>query len=435
MEKRRMEMAEVMDSQWESGKVIAGRYTLVGKVWKKPELLVFKAKDEKLQIPCYILVSVTLSRSALRQVAWNIMHYESEQTGPVVHGMYRAAGEDIVIFSCGGRTPEETDFCRWFSPKEKPPETAGRIQASLRPEMAKRVLAAGTILNRRYEILAPLGIGGFGVTYLCLDRVLLRNIAVKEYFPESCAVREGQYVSVPSAQALQVFRDGCRLFWQEILLTVRMNAQKNLPTVYDAFEENDTVYMVMRYESGESVGREYRARSYLPYTPIRMGELILPMLDGLAYLHRQDVLHCDISPANVIHRGDGEIVLIDFGSAWDQTDKDSRYNVTALKKDFAAPEQYINAKAGHMAKKIGTWTDLYAVGAVMYYLLTGEKAPDAWTRMETKEKLQLPKDFDGNLKKGWLKLIQQCMEIEPEKRVKSAEELRQRMERLLRKER
>ena len=76
-----------------------------------------------------------------------------------------------------------------------------------------------------------------------------------------------------------------------------MNAQKNLPTVYDVFEENDTAYMVMRYEEGESVGREYRARSYIAYTPKRMCELILPMLDGLQYLHQYHVLHCDISPA------------------------------------------------------------------------------------------------------------------------------------------
>ena len=126
--------------------------------------------------------------------------------------------------------------------------------------------------------------------------------------------------------------------------------------------------------------------------------------------------------------------MIDLGSAMDMADKEAVYNVAVLKKDFAAPEQFINAKAGHMVKKIGAWTDIYAVGATMYYLLTGEKADDAVTRMETKKKLQLPAEFDGKLKKGWFKLVQQCMELEPEKRVKSVEELSRQITKLLKKE-
>lgn len=429
-----METTELTDNPWIHGEKIARRYALIHIVLKKTEWIVWKAMDEKLKVECYILVSVTISRVELRKIAWNMIHHESKPGCPVVYGMYRAGGRDIVIFSCEDSQSSGTEFTKWLHAWEQKPEAIAKIPSSLRPEMEKRILPAGTILNRRYEIIAPLGIGGFGVTYLCIDRILLRNVAIKEYFPESYAIRDGKYVSVTSAQALDAFRGGYRLFWQEILLTVRMNSHNNLPTVYDVFEENDTGYMVMRYESGESVGREYRARSYVAYTPKRMCELILPMLDGLKYLHLNNIIHCDISPANTLHRNDGEVVLIDLGSAVDQADKEALFNVAVLKKDFAAPEQFVNAKAGHMVKKIGPWTDIYAVGATMFYLLTGEKAEDALTRMETRDKLQLPDEFEGKLKKGWFKLIQQCMELEPEKRLGSVEELSRQMNKLLKKE-
>lgn len=429
-----METTELTDSPWSQGGKIARRYTLSKMILAKPEQVIWKAMDEKLNIECFILMSITISRVELRQIAWNMICHESEPGCPVVYGMYRAADQDIIIFSYDAEQSVETVIAKWLKPWRQKPEAIEKMSSSLRPEMEKRILPSGTILNRRYEIIAPLGIGGFGVTYLCIDRILLRNVAIKEYFPESYASRDGKYVMVASAQALDAFRGGYRLFWQEILLTVRLNPQKNLPTVYDVFEENETAYMVMRYESGESVGREYRARSYIAYTPKRMCELILPMLEGLQYLHKYNILHCDISPANIIHRNDGEIVLIDLGSAMDMADKEAVYNVAVLKKDFAAPEQFINAKAGHMVKKIGAWTDIYAVGATMYYLLTGEKADDAVTRMETKKKLQLPAEFDGKLKKGWFKLVQQCMELEPEKRVKSVEELSRQITKLLKKE-
>lgn len=429
-----METVELPDSPWINGGRIGRRYTLSRMVVANPEEVIWKAADQKLNIECYMLYAVQTSRSKLREIAWNMMRHEDGPEGLVVHGLYRAGGRDIIIFSCESPQAIQKNISEWMKPQKQRPEAIEKISGSLRPEMEKRVLAAGTMLNRRYEIVAPLGIGGFGVTYLCIDRILLRNVAIKEYFPESYAVREGKYVSVASAQALEAFRGGYRLFWQEVVLTARMNAQKNLPTVYDVFEENDTAYMVMRYEEGESIGREYRARSYIAYTPKRMCELILPMLEGLKYLHQCHVVHCDVSPANIIHRKDGGIVLIDFGSAVDQSDKNALYNVAVLKKDFAAPEQFINAKAGYKVKKIGPWTDLYAVGATMFYLLTGEKAEDALIRMEKKEKLQLPKEFDGTLKKGWLKLIRQCMEMEPEKRISSVEELKKQMQKLLKKE-
>lgn len=430
-----MEATEITNNPWVEGGKIGRRYLLKNMFMAKPEYVIWKAEDEILQISCFLFVPVSMERQKLREIAWNMINRESEDTCPVVHGMYRAAGKDMLIISCGKKTLREEELAVWFQPDERKPEVIETIDGSVsRPETAEKLLPCGHILNRRYEIIAPLGIGGFGITYLCMDRILLRNVAIKEYLPEGYAVRDGKYVSILSGQTLDAFRQGYQLFLQEIKLTTKMNHVKHLPIIYDAFEENDTAYMVMHYEEGESVGREYRARSYCCYTPKRMCELILPVLDGLQKLHQKHIIHCDISPANMIHKKDGDVVLIDFGSAMDLQEKEALYNVSLLKKDFAAPEQFLNAKAGALINKEGPWTDIYALGATMYYLLTGYKATDALKRIEKKEKLVLPKEYGVDIKRGWIKLVFQCMEIEPSKRIKSVEELMKQIHKLLKKE-
>ena len=104
-----MVTAELTDNPWIKGGKIGRRYTLSQMVLAKPEQVIWKATDEKLNIECFILYAVSASRSELREIAWNMICHESEPGCPIVHGMYRAAGRDVVIFSRG-----KTDFAGRF---------------------------------------------------------------------------------------------------------------------------------------------------------------------------------------------------------------------------------------------------------------------------------------------------------------------------------
>ncbi|MDY3775293.1 MAG: hypothetical protein SO023_09280, partial [Eubacterium sp.] len=212
-----MEATEITNNPWIEGGKIGRRYLLKNMFMAKPEYVIWKAEDEILKISCFLFVPVSMERQKLREIAWNMINRESEDTCPVVHGMYRAAGKDMLIISCGKKTLREEELAVWFQPDERKPEVIERIDGSVsRPETAEKLLPCGHILNRRYEIIAPLGIGGFGITYLCMDRILLRNVAIKEYLPEGYAVRDGKYVSILSGQTLDAFRQGYQLFLQEI---------------------------------------------------------------------------------------------------------------------------------------------------------------------------------------------------------------------------
>ena len=117
-------------------------------------------------------------------------------------------------------------------------------------------MPADTLLNDRYQILGIVGIGGFGITYLAKDINLLRNVAVKEYFPKQWVQREQNYVSIRHSGMVEPFKYGLKSFVSEIKMTAKFIHTENIVTVTDAFFENDTAYMVMEYIQGESIGRE-----------------------------------------------------------------------------------------------------------------------------------------------------------------------------------
>lgn len=139
-----METAELTDNPWIKGGKIGRRYTLSQMVLAKPEQVIWKATDEKLNIECFILYAVSASRSELREIAWNMICHESESGCPIVHGMYRAAGRDVVIFSCGDSKDMGSGIEKWLTPLKQKPEAIEKIASSLRPELEKRILPAGS---------------------------------------------------------------------------------------------------------------------------------------------------------------------------------------------------------------------------------------------------------------------------------------------------
>lgn len=292
-------------------------------------------------------------------------------------------------------------------------------------------LPEGFLIAGRYQIIRCIGIGGFGMIYLSEDRNLHRQVAVKEYFPRQWAEREDEYVSVKKSSMVDAFRLGMQSFLGEAQIMSRLADTPHVITFYDVLQANDTVYLVMEYIDGISVGRSLRERGYRPYTPKETAWILLPALEGLGQMHGKGIIHSDISPGNIMCSKEGEICLIDLGAAKDYKEKAPVFNAAFLKPDYAAPEQFRTAREG-IPEDEGPWTDIYAVGGTMYYLLTGHKLTDAISRLNGNHtELEDPKKYKVRLPGKWMKLIRQAMALEIKDRISSADELSGRIKKLI----
>jgi len=235
---------------------------------------------------------------------------------------------------------------------------------------AEIALPKGYALHE-YQIEQTLGIGGFGLTYLATDSNLNLKVAIKEYLPGDLAQRgDDQSVRPKAESAFESFKWGLSRFLDESR-TLASFRHPNIVRVLRFFEANRTAYMVMEFVSGEPLGEWIRSRR-----PLGQGAVLAiagPLLDGLELVHRTGYLHRDIKPSNIFIRDDGSPVLLDFGSARSST---SGAELTAIVTPGYAPiEQY------HAHGQQGAWSDLYAFGGVLYWMITGKRPVEAVARV------------------------------------------------------
>jgi serine/threonine protein kinase len=230
-------------------------------------------------------------------------------------------------------------------------------------------LGPGTRLDE-FEIVRVLGTGGFGIVYLARDHVLLRDVAIKEYMPAALAGRgDGVAVSLRSPGFADTFAKGLESFLSEARLLASFD-HRSLVKVHRFWRSNSTAYMAMQHYAGQTLKDARRHMSSAP-DEAWLDAFIQALLGVLELLHGEGVYHRDISPDNILLLEDGRPVLLDFGSAR-RVMADSPQSFTAhLKPQFAPLEQYAD-EAGGMQQ--GPWTDLYALGATLYFVLTG-RAP------------------------------------------------------------
>ncbi|MEK8051490.1 protein kinase [Ideonella sp. DXS22W] len=236
-------------------------------------------------------------------------------------------------------------------------------------------LPRGTRLGE-FEIRRVLGVGGFGIVYLAFDHALEREVAIKEYMPGSLAGRSPATleVAVLSQANAESFSLGLRSFVNEARLLARFD-HPSLVKVHRYWEAHHTAYMAMPYYAGQNLQQVRRALREPP-DEAWLRAIVEPLLGALARLHREGVYHRDISPDNVLIEPDGRPVLLDFGAARRVIGDKSMALTAILKPAYAPIEQY--GEAG--AVKQGPWTDLYALGATVHYLLVGRAPPPATTR-------------------------------------------------------
>ncbi|HEX6529125.1 MAG TPA: serine/threonine-protein kinase [Burkholderiales bacterium] len=231
-------------------------------------------------------------------------------------------------------------------------------------------LAAGYALQE-YRIEGVLGVGGFGLTYLATDANLNLKVAIKEYLPDEIAARGIDNSITPrSPDTAETFDWGKRRFLDESR-TVASFRHPNIVRVMRFFEANGTAYMVMEFVEGAALADWMK--THRPLAQAQAAALVEPLLDGLAVVHKAGFLHRDIKPGNIYVREDGSPVLLDFGSARMRTGD----LTTIVSPGFAPFEQY------HEKGNQGPWSDIYALGGVLYWMITGRKPHDAAARVRT----------------------------------------------------
>lgn len=230
-----------------------------------------------------------------------------------------------------------------------------------------------TLRNGRYRILNYISHGGFGNTYFAEDLLLDKYIAIKELFLRDICSRQIQTGEVQiSIETNRIAFDNLkRKFIKEAKRLKSFNSP-NIIKVYDCFEENGTAYYTMDYISGNSLASIVKEKGKLKESTLR--KLLPGLLDALKLVHSERIWHLDIKPANLMLRNDTSIVLIDFGASKQFEDKEGKTLTSSsaiyYTTGYAPPEQISNN-----VKNIGAWTDIYALGATLYNLLTGEKPP------------------------------------------------------------
>lgn len=291
----------------------------------------------------------------------------------------------------------------------------GYIVGSL-PEN-KSHLPGGTVLSGRYMLGKVLGYGGFGITYIAWDSKLSRAVAIKEFFPNPFSTRsEGKAeVSCYDQKAVGFFREGIRKMLDEGIRLSRFSDNDNIVDVYDCFEENNTAYIVMEYLEGKDL-KQYLVENGGKLAPEKAVEIILPVLNALEDMHKEKLIHRDISPDNIYLCENGKIKLLDFGSARLAVEDSDKSLSVMVKRGYAPKEQYASRS------KQGPWTDIYAVCATLYKLITGTLPSESIER--DSEPLVPFKSFGIKDCEKLEKVVFKGLEVEYTNRIRTVSELR-----------
>jgi len=230
-------------------------------------------------------------------------------------------------------------------------------------------LPIGHILQNEYKIEQVLGAGGFGITYLARDTNLNYLVVIKEFLPQDMATRDQSRISVtPFTKDTQSYDHLLKRFSEEAQLLANMR-HPNIVKVTRFFKANNTAYFVMEYAEGETLKDYLKRNNTLKEEEIL--SIMMPILEGAKYVHEQGFLHRDIAPDNIYLTKNGMPILIDFGAARDAIAEESKNISSIVKEGYSSPEQYT------INNKQNASSDIYALGAVFYRLITGKVPTNA----------------------------------------------------------
>jgi len=235
-------------------------------------------------------------------------------------------------------------------------------------------IAPGATLRERYIVGRALGYGGFGITYAGWDALTERPVAIKEYLPSEFSTRASgdPRVTIYSGDKGEQFTDGLVKFIDEARRLAQFSNMEGIVSIYDSFEENDTAYIIMELLHGETLSERLKQVGTIPVREAL--DMLIPAIRALEIVHEKGVIHRDIAPDNIFLTDGGGVKLIDFGTARFATTKYSRSLTVMIKPGYSPEEQY--RSRGDQ----GPHTDVYAIGATLYRMITGVTPPDALER-------------------------------------------------------
>ena len=319
-------------------------------------------------------------------------------------------GRGSLCYNCFREIPEQEGACPYcgFDLKEN-------------EKMYPGALRAGTVLKGRYLLGRVLGQGGFGITYLAWDESLKARVAVKEYMPGELATRlEHRQVVVRTAARQEEFAYGQERFKEEARILAKFMGQPNIAGVTDYFDENGTSYFVMDYIEGISF-KTYIAQAGGRVSPEEALDVMIPVLRALTAVHGEGLIHRDVTPDNIYITKDGNVKLLDFGSArYSLGDKSKSLDVI-LKVGYAPKEQYI--RRGRQ----GPYTDVYSCAACLYAAITGYLPPESLERLDH-DTLVPPSEAGAEIPLYLERAILKGLAVQPEDRFQTAGEFLEALE-------
>ena len=293
---------------------------------------------------------------------------------------------------------------RWDDPTTDCPR-CGYPKDRLTPRDALPVFS---ILAGKYLIGSPLGKGGFGITYIAMRLTDETIVAIKEFFPNELAIRDvnGETVLPADAAKAVYYRTGMKSFTEEGRILHMLSDVEHIVHVLDMVQANGTSYLVMEYVPGISLKKYMKAQNG-PFTEKRALEMIRPILLALSSMHSRHILHRDISPENLMVQPDQTLTLIDFGAARTFSQDDDDNLTVILKRGYAPEEQY------HSDSRQGPWSDLYAICAVLYQMLTGIRPQEAAARVKEDQLTPLSHIPGLSLQKNTCTAIEKGLQVDP----------------------
>lgn len=297
------------------------------------------------------------------------------------------------------------------------------------------LVPGATLYNGRYVIGTVIGYGGFGSIYKAWDNVLDTVVAVKEYYPAGLVQRvPGQkHVIVYTGDSKKEYMDNLDRFLEEAKDMSKFNGVPNIVQVYAYFEENGTAYLVMEYLHGINLKKYLNdIQKKMPWQDAI--EIIAPVIEAVNVIHSAGILHRDIAPDNIMLCPGGDIKLesckdsngvsvyssfsvkvIDFGAARLSDIELERTRSIILKPGYAPPEQYTKKSLQ------GPWTDVYAIAATLYRMVTGIIPEESVNRI-IEDNLRAPLEFDPSIPENLSNAIMKGMALRRELRIKDTDE-------------
>lgn len=275
-------------------------------------------------------------------------------------------------------------------------------------------MVPGTMLAGRYRIGRVLGFGGFGVTYIGWDEVLLRKVAIKEYLPGEFSTRiPGQtLITTYEGERSEQFNSGLGKFLEEAKMLAKLESANGVVRIYSSFQENNTAYIIMEYLEGRTLKEYLELNEKLSVEEAK--EILHPIVTALKEVHAMGIMHRDIAPDNIFLTDDGKVKLLDFGASRFATTSHSKSLSVIIKPGYAPVEQY--RSRGDQ----GPWTDVYSLAATFYKMVTGITPEDAMERVE-KEELKKPSKLGAEISKNTEHAIMNALNIKIEDRTQDTD--------------